>query len=65
MNEIQGVPYKKSTQPGYNAKLYVESIQVIEKIIVGYGYNRFQKLEPETPIMRIFDKLTFSYGNSW
>ena len=29
------------------------------------GGKEFQSLEPETPMMRIFDKLTFAFGNEW
>jgi len=65
LRQLHDVPYNKSTQPGYSAKLYIESISAIQLVIAKYGYDRFQNLEPGTPIMRIFDKLTFSYGNNW
>ena len=65
LRELHYVPYHKSTQPGYSAKRYVQSVSAIQSIIAEYGYDRFQKIEPGTPILRIFDKLTFSYGNNW
>jgi len=60
-----GLPYRNSTQPGYSADLYVQSIIVIEEALSGYDFQKFQSLEPETPMMRIFDKLTFAFGNGW
>jgi hypothetical protein len=65
LRELHAVPYKKSTQPGYSAERYVQSISVVKSIIETYGKDRFQNIEPGTPIMRVFDKLTFSYGNNW
>jgi len=65
LRELHDLPYKKSTQPGYSTDRYVQSISVIKSIIETYEKDRFQKIEPESPIMRIFDKLTFSYGNNW
>ena len=60
-----GLPYKNSTQPGYSADLYLKSIVTIKDAVSKYGVEKFQSLEPRTPIMRIFDKLTFAFGNGW
>jgi len=65
LKSLFGLPYKNSTQPGYSADLYVKSIMEIKKVLSNYGFKEFQSLESETPIMRIFDKLTFSFGNEW
>ena len=60
-----GLPFKNSTQPGYNADLYLKSVVTIKEALSEYGVEKFQSLEPGTPIMRIFDKLTFAFGNEW
>ncbi|MHA1146127.1 MAG: hypothetical protein ACTSRW_15425 [Candidatus Helarchaeota archaeon] len=59
------LPYKNSTHPGYSGLSYTESMATIQNVILNYGADRFRDLEPDTPIMRIFDKLTFAYGNGW
>jgi len=65
LRTLFGLPYKNSTQPGYSADLYVKSIIVIKEALSEYDFHKFQSLEQETPIMRIFDKLTFAFGNGW
>ncbi|MDY6971469.1 MAG: hypothetical protein SV775_03970 [Thermodesulfobacteriota bacterium] len=60
LRTLFGLPYKNSTQPGYSAELYVKSIIVIKKALSKYDFHKFQSLEPETPMMSIFDKLTFA-----
>ena len=65
LRALFGLPYKNSTQPGYNADLYLKSIVTIKEAVSKYGFKEFQLLEPETPMMRIFDKLTFAFGNEW
>jgi len=65
LNELYNLKYRKTTQPGYCGALYIQSMATIRKIIWNYGIEKFRDLEPGTPIMRIFDKLTFAYGNHW
>ena len=65
LRALFGLPYKNSTQPGYSADLYLKSIVTIKEAVSKYGFKEFQLLEPETPMMRIFDKLTFAFGNEW
>ena len=62
---LYGFPYKKSTQPGYSSYMYLRSMVKAKEIISNYGLKKFRTLEPDTPTMRIFDKLTFAYGNGW
>jgi hypothetical protein len=60
------LPFLSSTAPGYSAKLYLQCMECARKDIieygVKYGVERFQALEPKTPITRIYDKLTFATG---
>jgi hypothetical protein len=57
-----GIPFRNTTQPGYSAELYLQCMECAKKEIIGYGVERFQALEPDTPITRIYDKLTFATG---
>jgi hypothetical protein len=57
------LPFKNSTQPGFSADLYLECMKRTQSDISNYGLNRFQALEPGTPITRIYDKLTFITGS--
>jgi len=58
------IPYKNTTQPGYTAALYTQCIKEARQEIIDYGSDNFQALEPATPVMRIFDKLSFITGNN-
>ncbi len=62
--QVHRVPYRNTTQPGYSADLYVKCMRLAQKDILAYGLEQFQALEPNTPITRIYDKLTFVTG-SW
>lgn len=57
-----GVPYKKTTQPGYSGKYYVQSLTAAMNLMVENGADRFRSLEPGTPVMRIFDKIAFAHS---
>lgn len=65
LRKLHDLPYRKSAQPGYSADLYLKVILKIRDIITRYGIDDFRQPEPVAPIMRIFDKLTFAYGNGW
>jgi hypothetical protein len=65
LRSLYKLPYKNGTLPGYSAELYAQSFITIREAILNYGFDEFQALEPETPVMRIFDKLTFAFGNGW
>jgi len=57
------IPFKNTTQPGYSAERYVECMKLAKTDITDYGSDKFQALEPNTPITRIYDKLTFVTGS--
>ncbi len=61
--QVQRLPYKNTAQPGYSADRYVKCMQLAQKDILTYGLERFQALEPNTPVTRIYDKLTFVTGS--
>jgi len=57
------LPFRNTTQPGYSAELYVECMNREKVDISDYGVDKFRNLEPNTPITRIYDKLTFVTGS--
>jgi hypothetical protein len=57
------IPFKNATQPGYSAKRYVECLECAKMDISEYDNNNFKALEPNTPITRVYDKLTFITGS--
>jgi hypothetical protein len=60
--EFHKVKYRNTTQPGYSSDKYIECLKCAKKDIMSFGINKFQFLEPETPLARIYDKLTFITG---
>jgi hypothetical protein len=58
------LPFRNTTQPGYSAELYVECMKRAKTDIAEYGVDNFRALEPNTPITRIYDKLTFVTGSA-
>ena len=59
------IAFSQGTQPGYSSSKYIKCMDCVKKDILAYGLERFQALEPETPITRIYDKLTFITGAGW
>lgn len=57
------ISYKKTGQLDYTKDKYVASMKKIQEYILGMGVERFQLLEPGTPLTRIFDKLAFVQGS--
>ena len=57
------IPFLKSAQPGYSPELYTECMKRVKKDISEYGIDKFRALEPNTPLTRIYDKLTFITGS--
>lgn len=57
------LPFRKSTQPGYTPELYLECMKKVQSEIIGYGVEEFRNLELDTPVTRIFDKVTFVIGS--
>jgi len=62
--EAHSVPYRNTTQPGYTAERYVQCMRCAQTDISEYEVARFQRLEPGTPLCRIYDKLTFMTGST-
>ena len=59
------VPFRNATQPGYSAERYVNCMEHAQKDIQRYGASEFQDLDRDTPITRIYDKLTFMTGKKY
>jgi hypothetical protein len=59
--DVFGVPYVKSTQPGYSAEKYVQCLQLAQSDMRLFGAARFGMLEPNTPEARIFDKVGWAW----
>lgn len=59
---FRNIPFRNTTQPGYSAKRYFECMQKAQEDISAYGLEQFKALEPDIPITRIYDKLTFVTG---
>jgi hypothetical protein len=62
--EHHQVNYKKSTQPGYTAKKYVDCLRHAQGEIRVYGFEQFMQIEPATPLARLFDKVAWVAGQS-
>jgi hypothetical protein len=58
------VSFKNSTQPGYSANKYVDCMIYAKEDILDYGVDNFRALDQETPMARIYDKLTFITGRN-
>ena len=56
------VPFRNMTQPGYSAERYIDCMQCARRDILAFGLDKFTALEPDIPITRIYDKLTFITG---
>jgi len=59
------LPFRRTTQPGYSANLYLECMKRIQVDMQTYGLERFRALDPGVPVTRIYDKLTFVTGSRW
>ena len=57
------LPFRGTTQPGYSANLYLECMKRVQMDISTYGLERFRALDPDVPVTRIYDKLTFVTGS--
>jgi hypothetical protein len=60
-----GINYKATTLPGYSSEKYIDVMEHARAEIETYGKDEFMALEPGTPLMRLFDKIVFAYGNNW
>lgn len=59
-----GVKFAKTTQPGYTAEKYFSCLKHAQAEIEAYGYESFRRLEPATPLARLFDKVAFVVGKT-
>lgn len=60
--KTHNVRYRKGTQPGYTKEKYLECMTRVKEDITAFGLEDFKALDPNTPITRIYDKLTFISG---
>lgn len=58
------LPFRNTTQPGYGACLYLRCMKQAQTDISTFDLEQFQAFEPNVPLTRIYDKLTFVTG-SW
>jgi len=63
--DSHGVTYRDSTQPGYSPENYVKCLEYAKKDIISFGVNKFCSLETDSPMARIYDKLSFVTGRGW
>lgn len=62
--EHHNVNFRNSTQPGYSGEKYIECLKYAKKDILDFSVKAFQALEKQTPLTRIYDKLTFITGSN-
>ena len=60
--ENHQVDYKRSPQPGYTAKKYVDCLRHAQDEICAYDLDKFMRIEPATPLARLFDKVAWVAG---
>jgi hypothetical protein len=60
---LHNVSFRDSTQPGYDGIKYVDCMRLAQDDICSFGYEAFSALESNTPLCRIYDKLTFVAGS--
>jgi hypothetical protein len=58
------VKFAKGAQPGYTAEKCFSCLHHAQFEIEAYGYERFHRLEPATPLARLFDKVAFVVGKT-
>jgi len=59
------IRFRNNPPHGYSGERYVECMKRAQMDIFEYGVENFQALEPNTPITRIYDKLTFTTGRNF
>lgn len=57
------ITFRKNAPQGYSASRYYECMKLAQTDILGFNSDKFQALESDTPITRIYDKLTFVTGS--
>ena len=58
------VEFANTTQCGYTAENYFSCLKHAQAEIEAYGYERFRRLEPATPLARLFDKAAWVVGKT-
>jgi len=58
------VKFVKNARPGYTAEKYFSCLHYAQAEIEAYGYERFRRLEPATPLARLFDKAAWVAGKT-
>lgn len=61
-SSFHNVGFRNTTQPGYSSDKYMECMFHARQDIIDHGIAHFRALEPNTPIARVYDKLTFVTG---
>ncbi|MBI5746327.1 MAG: hypothetical protein HZA13_04930 [Nitrospirae bacterium] len=59
------INYQNTTQPGYSAEKYIKCLELAKADINKFGITAFCSLEDDTPMARIYDKLSFATGSNW
>jgi len=59
------VGFRNTTQPGYTADNYIKCLSCAQADIREMGATKFCILENDTPMARIYDKLSFVTGANW
>ncbi len=65
--KVHSIKFSKGTQPGYSSQRYIECMECTQRDISTYKRDHaegFEALERDTPITRIYDKLTFMTGKT-
>jgi len=58
------VEFANSTQPRYTAEKYFSCLKHARDEIQAHGYESFRRLEPDTPLARLFDKVAWVVGQT-
>ena len=54
------IGYRRHSPYGYSADRYLEAMKAVKLEIGEFGIGDFADLEPDTPMLRIFDKIAFA-----
>jgi len=56
------IPFRNTAQHGYSADRYLECMKCAQKDILEYGEDQVRSLDPDIPLTRVYDELTFVMG---
>jgi hypothetical protein len=60
---FHNMTFRNAAPQGYSSSKYISCMKCAQKDILDCGVGHFRALEPNTPIGRIYDKLTFITGS--